>query len=156
MVPVQHIHPMLVHFPIVLIFLLAGFDLVATFLGYSVTGRTATGNASAGLAVLAALAAIATYYFGGLALDFAEAGGFSSDVAEIHESLGGMVAIAFTVWALIRAFLWFRDIRIARPVAFVFPLVAIAGVGLVVVTASYGGQLVFNLGVNVAKAASGG
>ncbi|MCX5512437.1 hypothetical protein C3941_10235 [Kaistia algarum] len=156
MVPVQHIHPMLVHFPIVLIFLLAGFDLVATLLGYSVTGRTATGNVSVGLAVLAALAALATYYFGGLALDYAEAGGFSSDVAEVHESLGGMVAIALTVWAVIRAALWFKDVRLTRPVAFLFPLVAIAGAALVVVTASYGGRLVFDLGVNVAKAASGG
>jgi uncharacterized membrane protein len=156
MVPVQHIHPMLVHFPIVLIFLLAGFDVVATFLGYSVSGRTAAGNLSTGLAVLAGLSAVAAYYFGGLALDFAEAGGFSSEVAEIHEGLGEMVALAFAVWALIRAFLWFRDVRMVRPAAFVLPLVAVAGAVLVSMTASYGGRLVFELGVNVAKAASGG
>jgi uncharacterized membrane protein len=156
MVPVQHIHPMLVHFPIVLIFLLAGFDLVATFLGYSVSGRTASGNLSTGLAVLAGLSAAAAYYFGGLALDFAEAGGFSSEVAEIHEGLGEMVALTFGIWALIRAFLWFRDIRLMRPAAFLFPLVAIAGAVLVSMTASYGGRLVFDLGVNVTKAATGG
>ena len=156
MVPVQHIHPMLVHFPIVLIFLLAGFDVVAMFLGYSVSGRTAAGNLSTGLAVLAGLSAVAAYYFGGVALDFAEAGGFSSEVAEIHEGLGEMVALTFSVWALIRAFLWFRDIRMVRPAAFVLPLVAVAGAVLVSMTASYGGRLVFELGVNVTKAATGG
>lgn len=156
MVPIQHIHPMIVHFPIVLVFILAAFDLIATARGASVTGRTAVGNVSTGLAVLAGLSAVVAYYFGGLALDFAESGGFSSEVAEIHEGLGETVAIVLAVYAVIRSVLWFRDVRIVRPIGFVFPVLAIAAAGLVTVTASYGGKLVFDLGVNVAKAATGG
>ena len=105
MIPIQHIHPMLVHFPIVLVFALGLFDLAATIRGASVTGRTAVGNVSTSIAVLAALAAAAAYYFGGLALTFAEDSGFSSEVAETHESLGQMVAVGLAIWAVVRAIL---------------------------------------------------
>ena len=153
MIPVQHIHPMLVHFPIVIIFGLAAFDLLATVWGHSVTGRTTAGNISTSLAVFAALFAVATFFFGGMALDVAEAGGFHSEVAEIHESLGEIVAIATSVYAAIRAVLWLRDFRIQNIASFLFPVTAIAGSALVATTAYYGGQLVYELGVNVAKVA---
>lgn len=155
MIPVQHIHPMLVHFPIVLVFVLAAFDLTATARGASVTGRSVAGNISTAVAIGAAIFAVATWYFGGLALDHAEAGGFSSEVAEIHESLGMTVAGALSVWAVIRSFMWWRDMRASGVVKFAMPAVALAGAGLVTVTAYYGGQLVFELGVNVSKAAAG-
>lgn len=151
MIPVEHIHPMIVHFPIVLVFIMVAFDLLATVFGYSVSGRTACGNVSTGLAVLAAISAVIAFVFGGLALDHAEAAGFSSEVAEIHESLGGYVAMALVAWAVIRAVFWFRDWRVVGGQALVFPAVAIAGAVLVSATAYYGGQLVFDLGVNVAR-----
>lgn len=155
MIPIQHIHPMLVHFPIVLIFLVAGAETVAVALGGDVTGRTPMGNFATGLIVVAALAAIAAFFFGDIALTYAENGGFESDVAEIHEALGRMVAISVSIWAVVRAAMWWRDTRMARPWAFLIPVVSIAGAGLVTWTAYYGGQLVFDLGVNVAKAAGG-
>jgi uncharacterized membrane protein len=153
MIPVQHIHPMLVHFPIMLIFFLAAFDLVATLRDHSVTGRTTAGNISTGIAVMAAAFAVATFFFGGLALDVAEAQGFHSDVAEIHESLGELVAIATSIYAVLRAGLWWRDVRINGNLSVAFPITAIAASLLVTVTAYYGGQLVYDLGVNVAKVA---
>lgn len=156
MIPVQHIHPMLVHFPIVLIILVAAVETVSVALGRDVTGRSPVGNLATAMVVLAALAAITTFYFGDIALTFAENGGFESDVAEVHEGLGRLVAISVSVWAVVRLFLWWRNIQLAKPLAFLIPVVSIAGAGLVTWTAYYGGQLVFDLGVNVAKAASGG
>jgi uncharacterized membrane protein len=153
MIPVQHIHPMLVHFPIVLIFLLAAFDIVATLSGRSVSGRSTAGNFSTGIAIATAVFAVLTFVFGGMALDVAEAGGFHSDVAEIHESLGEMVAIVASLYAVLRAGLWFKDKRISGSAALIFPVVAIAGSVLVAATAYYGGQLVYELGVNVTKIA---
>lgn len=152
MIALEHIHPILVHFPIVLVILLAVFDLVATARGATVSARTPAGNVSTGLAVLAGLSAVVTYVFGGMALDIAESGGFSSDIAEMHEGLGETVAIVLAIWAIVRAVLWWRGTRVARPAAYAFPLVAIAAAVLVVVTAYYGGQLVYLLGVNVAHA----
>ncbi len=153
MIPVQHIHPMLVHFPIVLILFLTAFDVVATLRGRSVTGRTVAGHISTSFAVLTGLFAIATYFFGGMALNVAEAGGFHSDVAEIHESLGEMLAIVTGVYALLRAGLWFKDFRIKGIASFAFPVAGLAGSALVAATAYFGGQLVYELGVNVAKVA---
>lgn len=153
MIKVQHIHPLIVHFPIVLIVLMAAFDWIASLRGVSVTGRNPAGNASVSLAVLAGLSALVAYHFGGVALDFAEAGGFSSDVAEIHEGLGITTATALAVWACVRGLLWFRDFRFGNPIAFLIPVVETAGLALVTATAYYGGQLVYELGVNVVRVA---
>ncbi|MDZ4093478.1 MAG: DUF2231 domain-containing protein [Paracoccaceae bacterium] len=154
MLQVQHIHPMLVHFPIVLILLLAVFDLVATLRGVSVTGRTTVGTISTLLVVTIAVFAALTFHFGDVALSFAEDRGFSSEIAEIHEGLGEWVAMASIVYALLRMGLWWRDLRVENGLRMVFPLAAIAASGLVLMTAYYGGQLVYDLGVNVASLAT--
>lgn len=155
MVPIQHIHPILVHFPIVLIYTLAAIDLVALAGGSAVTRRSGAGTISTFVALAAGVFAVGTWIFGGLALDHAEAAGFSSDIAEIHESLGGITAIAFLIWGLVRLALWIRN-REFRAVTIAIPLIEIAGTMLVTATAYYGGLLVYELGVNVAKAAIAG
>ncbi|HET6156982.1 MAG TPA: DUF2231 domain-containing protein, partial [Dongiaceae bacterium] len=103
MTSIAHIHPMLVHFPIVFFLTLAVLDTIATLRGIPVTGRGAIGNVSTGLAMLAGLFAIVTYVFGDIALEAAEAGGFHNDIAEIHEGLGEATAAAFAIWAVVRA-----------------------------------------------------
>jgi uncharacterized membrane protein len=155
MIPVQHIHPMLVHFPIVFFLSAAVFDIVATLSGRSVTGRSTAGTVSVVLVILAAVSAIATFVFGDMALGHAEAAGFHSDIAEIHEGLGMATMAAFVLWALIRAFAWWRDIDSRGAARAVTPTVEVLGALLVTVTAYYGGELVYGLGVNVAHAAGG-
>ena len=71
----------------------------------------------------------------------------------MHEGLGEFTAIAFAVWAAVRVVLWARDVRISKPLVLVVPLIEIAGAGLVIATAYFGGQLVYDLGVNVARMA---
>lgn len=155
MIPVQHIHPMLVHFPIVFFLSAAAFDIVATLSGHSVTGRSWAGSVSLVLVLLAAVSAVATFFFGGMALHFAEAGGFSSEVAEIHEGLGEMTTAVFVMWAIIRSFTYWRDMSGRGAVRAVAPAFEILGAMLVSLTAYYGGELVYGLGVNVAHAAGG-
>lgn len=155
MISIQHVHPMLVHFPIVFILLLAAFDVIAVIAGASITGRTVAGGISTAIAVLAGISAVAAWIFGGMALDFAEAGGFSSDIAEIHESLGTFVAIGFAIWALIRAFAWWRNLQPGRGAQAIVAVIEVAGAALVLATAWYGGQLVYDLGVNVTRAVGG-
>ena len=154
MISLQHIHPMLVHFPIVFFLTLAVFDVIAALGGNAVTGRSVAGGISTALAVLSGAFALVTFYFGGVALDFAEAHGFHSEIAEIHEGLGTTTAIAFAVWALIRLFLWWRNIELKGAMAAAVPVLEIAGAVLVLATAYYGGQLVYDLGVNVGHAAA--
>ena len=150
MMTIAHIHPMLVHFPIVFFLSLAILDTVATMRGVSVTGRGAIGNVSTGLALLAGLFAIVTYIFGDMALEFAEAGGFHSDIAEIHEGLGEATAAAFAIWAIVRVVAWWRNAHWRGGGAALLTLVELLGAVIVVTTAYYGGELVYNLGVNVA------
>jgi len=152
---VQHVHPILVHFPIVLIYTLVVIDLVALAGSNAVTMRSGVGTISTFVAVAAGLFAVGTWLFGGMALDYAEAAGFSSEIADIHESLGEITAFTFVAWAFIRLALWVRN-RELGSLAFAIPAVEIAGAALVTVTGYYGGQLVYSLGVNVAKAAVGG
>lgn len=155
MIEIQHIHPILVHFPIVLIFILVAIDLLALASSNAVTRRSGVGTISTFVALAAGAFAIGTWFFGGLALDHAEAAGFSSDVAETHESLGGITAFAFLIWGVVRFALWLRN-RELGPVAIAVPMVEVAGAVLVTATAYYGGLLVYELGVNVAKTAIGG
>jgi len=148
-----HIHPMLVHFPIVFFLTLAGLDLIAWLRGASISGRSPVGNVAAGLAVLAGISAIATMIFGDMALETAVANGFNEALSETHEGLGSTAAIAFAVWALVRAFVWWRDRQMSRGVEGIAVAVEIVGALLVLVVAYYGGQLVYEFGVNVAHAA---
>jgi uncharacterized membrane protein len=150
MMTIAHIHPMLVHFPIVFFLSLAILDTVATMRGVSVTGRGAIGNVSTGLALLAGLFAIVTYVFGDMALEFAEAGGFHSDIAEVHEGLGEATGAAFAIWAIVRVVAWWRNAHWRGGGAALLTLVELLGAVIVVTTAYYGGELVYNLGVNVA------
>jgi uncharacterized membrane protein len=154
-IPIQHIHPMIVHFPIALILSVAAVELIGVALGRDVTGRSPLGSLSTSMIVIAALAAATAYYFGDVALTFAESNGFESEVAEVHESLGKLVAISVFVWAIVRVALWWMNVHLSRPLAFVIPAVSIVGAGLVTWTAYYGGQLVFDLGVNVARTTTG-
>ncbi|TIU31690.1 MAG: DUF2231 domain-containing protein [Mesorhizobium sp.] len=152
---IQHVHPILVHFPIVLIYTLVIIDLVALAGSNAVTMRSGVGTISTFVAVTAGLFALVTWFFGGMALDYAEAAGFSSEVAEIHESLGTISAFTFLGWGLIRLVLWVRN-RELGTLTLAIPAIEIAGAALVTATGYYGGQLVYDLGVNVAKAAVGG
>jgi uncharacterized membrane protein len=76
-------------------------------------------------------------------------------VAETHEGLGGVTALAFFIWGIVRLGLWVRNRGIGL-IAVAVPLIELAGSVLVTVTAYYGGILVYDLGVNVAKGVVGG
>src|ERR1051325_6361559 len=155
MLSLAHIHPMLVHFPIVFFLSLAVLDSIATLRGVPVTGRGGIGNLSTGLALLAGVFAVVTYIFGDMALEMAEASGFHSQVAEIHEGLGEATAAAFAIWAIVRMVAWWRNANLRGGSALLLSLVELAGAGVVMATAYFGGQLVYDLGVNVAQAAAG-
>jgi uncharacterized membrane protein len=151
--PVAHIHPIVVHFPIVFMLCLAAFDVVALARGATLSGRSCAANISAVLAALAGLSAIAAFVFGDLAFDAAIASGFTEAQLEGHEGLGTWTAILVALWAVVRVVLWWRGKRIGRGTATGIAVVEIAGAAMVVATAYFGGQLVYDLGVNVARAA---
>ncbi len=53
-------------------------------------------------------------------------------------------------------FRWLRKVKLGGGIALSLPAIEIAGAVLIMTTAYYGGMLVYDLGVNVTKAAIGG
>lgn len=75
MLPIEQIHPVVVHFPIVFTLTLATFDLIVLLRSGVIGGRGSVGNVSTGLAICAGIFAAIAFVFGDIALDVAlEAG----------------------------------------------------------------------------------
>jgi uncharacterized membrane protein len=154
MIPLEQIHPLVVHFPIVFFLSLAVLDTVALFRSTPIDGRGSFANLSAGLAVLAGLAAVAAYSFGDAALEVALASGINEARLETHELLGTTTAIVLGIWGLARAFIWWRQLPISRGKIWGVVFAELAVSLLIIITAYYGGQLVYDFGVNVASSVS--
>lgn len=153
MLPIEQIHPLVVHFPIVFVLMLAAFDCVVVSRGSAISGRTAIANISTGLAFGAGIAAALAFLFGDLALDVALAKGTPLDVLELHEELGTATAAALAVWGLVRAVIWWRNISLSRSLCWAIVAVELALAALIVTTAFFGGQLVYEFGVGIASSA---
>lgn len=152
--PLEHIHPIIVHFPIVFVVTLFALDLFAALRGRAATGKgdafTTTSTVNAVGAGAFALLAMAV---GDVAAEIAEGKGLSATVAqflETHEALGSATAILIAVWAFIRGWFWYKDRRVSGAGAWALVGVDAAILALVVATAWFGGNLVYEYGVNVA------
>ncbi len=155
MLPVEQFHPLAVHFPIVFVLLLAAFDIVVLARGLEIGGRSAVANVSAGIAALAGLSAVVASFLGEIALDVAIAAGTPPAQLELHEELGTVTAATIIVWSIMRAAAWWRRISLDRGLAFGIAIVEIAIVLLIITTAYFGGQLVYEFGIGVARPIGG-
>ncbi|MCA8934142.1 MAG: hypothetical protein KDA49_16820 [Rhodospirillaceae bacterium] len=151
--PLEHIHPMIVHFPIVLALVALAFDL------WSITRRGGSADTppvvqlrtGTVLFVLGAVAAVVTYLFGDMAYDIALDRGVPEATLEPHEGWGTITMITFLVVALLRVVVWWRGLD-RKPMGTALAVVPTAAVAvMVVVTAYFGGHLVYDVGVNVAS-----
>lgn len=148
------IHPMIVHFPIVLVICLFVLDTYAASRGQPVAANGPIGNASVTLAIAAGIFAVIAFVFGDQAYDIAVAAGRApAGILEMHQDLGTATAFAIGGWAVIRTFLWWRAIPIGRRLRLATASIEGLLVAAVVVTAWYGGQLVYDYGVAVSAAA---
>jgi uncharacterized membrane protein len=155
MLPIAQLHPIVVHFPIVFFLTLAAFDTVTLIRGSAISGRSCAATISAGLAVLAGLSAIAAYFAGDLAYDAAISSGVAAATLETHESLGTWTAVFIVIWSLLRSYSWWRGLGIEGGRKTAAVAIEIAGSLLIIAAAYFGGQLVYELGVNVSRAAGG-
>jgi uncharacterized membrane protein len=149
MIPLEHVHPMLVHFPIVLVILAAGVDVLILARGGDLSARRALPQLSLALLLLAAASALATAFFGDMALDAAVGRGVSEATVETHEGLGWTTLSVIGVYALLRLATWLRKVPLGGARAALGTVLSLGCVGLVLATAYFGGQLVYTLGVNV-------
>lgn len=147
-----HIHPMIVHFPIVLIMAAFLFDAVRLMRGVpasaSGSGRACLDTGTI-LAALAGLAAVIAFIFGDLAYDIAMDKGFTEAQLEGHEGWGTTTTIVLVAIAVVRLVMWWRGMNTSRTGSLLGTAMTAAGSVMVIVTAYFGGQLVYELGVNV-------
>jgi len=150
MIDLAHVHPMLVHFPIVLFLLGTALELLVLIRRGDLAARQCLASTALAVMLLAALAAIATAFFGDVALDRAAELGFPRAPLERHGDLGFSTMWFLIAYAALYLLAWWRRFPLAAGRGWAWFVVSLAGVALVLVTAYFGGDLVYQIGVNVA------
>ena len=136
------LHPMLVHFPIALLFASVLFDFVATWLK-----RETLGEGALWLLVLGLLGGMAAAITGDWAEEVAEQAGITESLIDTHETLALATLGIFGVLLLWRLLL--RN-QLTTKTAIPYFLVAAIGLGTLSATGHFGGDLVYEHGAGVA------
>lgn len=149
MIDLAHIHPMLVHFPIVLFLAAVVLDIVMLARGGDLSEGVCLAAVALGALLVGSLFAIAAAIFGDIALDKATASGFPKAPLEVHQDLGLTTMWFFVILAALRAFAWWRHVSLKGGRGWVVGALGVIGVGILLAAAYHGGGLVYELGVNV-------
>ncbi len=149
---VEQLHPMALHFPIVLIFMLAAVDLFALWRKIPLGGRATYASFAAAIAIAAGASALLTASLGDMAAEIAAGRGFGETLTGSHEMAGNITSALFAIWAACRGFVWWRSMSLGGQRAALVVVVDLLLVLAVLVTAYLGGQLVYEHGVNVMAA----
>lgn len=154
MLTITEIHPMLVHFPIVLWLCAEAIAITVLLKGGDLSAREnwplTAFYALLGGTLLAGLAAI----FGDIALDHAVAAGFQAAPLETHGNLGIITLSIFGLHSILRLLAIWRKYALTGIRAWMAELPGLIGIVFMFVTAYLGGELVYHLGVNVAASAA--
>ncbi len=150
MLDLAHVHPMLVHFPIVLFLVAVTAQFVVLAGSGDLSERRCVPMIGLGALVVGALSAIAAAVFGDIALDRALELGFAEAPLEEHEGWGMSTMWTFTALAAIELWAWRIGFPLRGMRGWVLVAIALAGVGLMLTAAYHGGELVYQNGVNVA------
>lgn len=149
MIPIAEIHPMLVHFPIVL-WLGAEVIAVTVLVRGGDVGARRHWPLTAFYALLAGtLFACLAAFFGDIALDHAEAGGFKVAPMEFHEAFAIATLCIFGLHTILRLPALWRNLSLTGLRGWLAETPGLIGVVLLLITAYLGGNLVYHLGVNV-------
>jgi uncharacterized membrane protein len=148
-IDIVHIHPMLVHFPIVLFLVAIATQLLALVRGQDLTERACLPQVGLVALVLGAVGALAAAFFGDIALDHAVELGFPKGPLETHQDFGLTTTWLFVALAVLQALAWWRRIPLKAGRGWSVALVGAAGCVILLLTAYHGGNLVYKIGVNV-------
>ena len=137
-------HPVLVHFPIALLFTSVLFDVIANW-----QKKDTLREGALWLLVLGLAGGVAATITGGWAEEAAEKAGIAESLMETHETLAFVTLGIFGVLLLGRLFL--KNQFSAKTFTSYF-LIALMGLGTLGVTGYFGGELVYEYGAGVSVA----
>jgi uncharacterized membrane protein len=149
MIDLVHIHPMLVHFPIVLFLVAVTVQLLTLVRGGDLIERACLPSIGFVALILAALAALVAAVFGDIAFDHAIELGFPQGSLETHQELGLTTTWLFVALAVVQGIARWRGLPLKTARGWTLALVGVVGCAVLLVTAYYGGNLVYKIGVNV-------
>lgn len=149
MIDLTHIHPMLVHFPIVFFITATVIFLVIAIRSGNIAARECLSLTGAAILVAGLLIGYLAAFFGDIALDAAVAKGFAVPPLEHHEEMAATTLTFFSVLAVVQLFAIWKKIPVDHKRAWYFAAAAVVGVALLIFTAYLGGHLVYDIGVNV-------
>jgi uncharacterized membrane protein len=150
MISIALIHPMLVHFPIVLLITAVTMDIIVLLIKKDLAGRQCLPLIALSALLLGTLSAGLAAIFGDIALDKAVSLGFPTGPLETHETLALITIAVFSLHCLLRLLAVWRRSSLQGIIGWISALPGFVGVALLITTAYYGGELVYHFGVNVA------
>lgn len=140
------LHPILVHFPIALLFTSVLFDTMATW-----CGKDSFRESALSLLILGLAGGVAAAIAGGWDEEAAEKAGIAESLIENHETLAFVSIGIFAVLLLGRLFLKNQfTVKTLVP----YFLIALIGLGTLSATGYLGGDLVYEHGAGVAPRSS--
>lgn len=139
-----NIHPLIIHFPIVLWTIAVFSDLFSLLLK-----KQWLRNSTITLYALGALAAYITVLTGENAMHSQSIPMQGEVTASHHSDWGHYTFYSFAAYAVIRLFLFWKKWDKKTAVAWVLFIVGASGAGMVAKTADMGGKLVYKYGVGV-------
>ena len=150
MISIALIHPMLVHFPIVLLITAVVMDIILLLIKKDLADRQCLPLISLSALLLGTLSAGLAAIFGDMALDRAISLGFPGGPLETHETMALITIAVFTLYCLLRLLALWRRYPLQGFSGWISALPGMVGLVLLIATAYYGGELVYHFGVNVA------
>ena len=142
----SNIHPLIIHFPIVLLI----FAVIADFFANLLKKYNWLQPATITLYTFGALGTIAAYFSGKQAADIVNFPPPSYPVISEHADLALYTMLFFGIYALIRLFLRWKGFDQKSLVAWGLFFIAAGGLFLIKATADHGGELVYRFGVGTA------
>ncbi len=150
MISVALIHPMLVHFPIVLLIVAWAMDILVLSVKKDLTSRQCLPMIALSALLLGTVSAGIAAIFGDVALDKAISLGFPAGPLETHEILALITIAIFSLSCMLRLLALWRRYPLRGFIGWIAALPGMVGVVLLIASAYYGGELVYHFGVNVA------
>jgi len=150
MLSIALVHPMLVHFPIVLLITAVATDIIAILTKKELADRQCLPMVAMWALLLGTVSAGIAAVFGDIASDKAISLGYPGGPIETHETLALITISVFSLHCLLRLLVLWRKYHLQGRRGWISLIPGMVGVVLLIITAYYGGELVYHFGVNVA------